>query len=454
MKLQHLKSSSVVVESDGTRVLCDPWLLDGAFYGSWAHYPPLDFEPEDYADVDYIYVSHIHPDHFHHETMERLDTSVPVIIHDYQTNFLKGNLERLGFDVMEFPHNERMHLGGDLYLNVLAADNCDPEVCGSYYGCGWWMESETDRTTDGSTQIDSMGVFDDGENVLVNANDCRWPLSHQACEEVNRQYGDIDMLLMQFSAANFYPQCMMDYTPEERKEAAEEVIQEMYEDAEAFINVLEPRYYMPFAGTYTLSGSLAELNQYVGMAERSVAREHFSTSDNVEPDDAECILLNSEERFDLSTGTQSAPYTPVDPAEKQRYIDEVLSERTFDYETDEMPTNEDLEPLIATAYEHMDQKRRQVDFESDTTVLLDLVGDRVARVSMNGSGYDLISSKEARDVEKYVRMKIDPRLLHRILRGPQYAHFNNAQIGSHIGFAKEPDVYERPLYYCMSFFHA
>ena len=27
--------------SKGTKILCDPWIEDGVFEGSWCHYPPL-----------------------------------------------------------------------------------------------------------------------------------------------------------------------------------------------------------------------------------------------------------------------------------------------------------------------------------------------------------------------------------------------------------------------------
>lgn len=454
MRLRHVKSSTVIVEDGDTSVLCDPWMLDGAFYGSWAHYPPPALEPED-VEADYIYVSHIHPDHFHRETMKRLDTDTPVLIHDYASDFLRQNIERLGFDAVELPHDERTHLEGDLHINVLGADNCDPEVCGNYYGCGWWMESAGDRTTDGSTQIDSMGVFDDGENVLVNANDCRWPLSERACAVVKDRYEEIDMLLMQYSAANFYPQCMDDYTPQEKREAREEVIQEMYQDAEGFINALEPRYVMPFAGDYTLSGALTDRNEYVASPSRKEAFEHFATSDTVEPDHTEPVLVNSGEWFDVKTGEQSAPYVPVDPTQKLQYIQNELADVTFPFEEDEMPTISDFEEVLEPAYEHFDGKRRGINWESETTVFLELVDDKVASLSMEGDGWEIISEYEARQMDEgYVRMNMDPRLLHRILRGPKYAHFNNAQIGSHIGFEKEPDIYERPLYYSMSFLHA
>ena len=62
MKLTYLKSAGVLIENNSTKILCDPWLVDGEYYGSWVHYPPPDFVPEDFNDVDYIYISHIHLD--------------------------------------------------------------------------------------------------------------------------------------------------------------------------------------------------------------------------------------------------------------------------------------------------------------------------------------------------------------------------------------------------------
>ncbi|MFC7138114.1 MBL fold metallo-hydrolase [Halobaculum litoreum] len=72
MKVTYLESAAILIETEDAEILCDPWLLDGAYYGSWAHYPEPSFEPEDFAHVDYIYVSHVHPDHFHPPTLDRL----------------------------------------------------------------------------------------------------------------------------------------------------------------------------------------------------------------------------------------------------------------------------------------------------------------------------------------------------------------------------------------------
>jgi len=116
MKFQYISHATALVEDGGIQVLCDPWLGGRTYYGSWAQYPSPDVTPADLADVDYIYISHIHPDHIHEQTLEQFNTDIPVLIHDFQFDFLTQNIEALDFDVIELPHGERTHLDGDLYL--------------------------------------------------------------------------------------------------------------------------------------------------------------------------------------------------------------------------------------------------------------------------------------------------------------------------------------------------
>ena len=94
MKLTFLTSASVIIEDNGVKILSDPWLIDGEFYGSWAHYPPLEFKPQDFDDVDFIYISHIHPDHFSSKTLTKMNKKIPILIHKHNSQFLKKNIER------------------------------------------------------------------------------------------------------------------------------------------------------------------------------------------------------------------------------------------------------------------------------------------------------------------------------------------------------------------------
>jgi UDP-MurNAc hydroxylase len=106
MKIHFLKSATTIIESDDVKILTDPWLVDGEYYGSWFHYPPYDFDPKTFDDIDFIYISHIHPDHFSRATLSQLNKDIPVLIHNYDIKFLKRNIESLGFSVREFPNNQ------------------------------------------------------------------------------------------------------------------------------------------------------------------------------------------------------------------------------------------------------------------------------------------------------------------------------------------------------------
>ena len=47
MKITHLNSACQLIESNGVKILIDPWLVDGEYYGSWYTFPSLnDFDPE------------------------------------------------------------------------------------------------------------------------------------------------------------------------------------------------------------------------------------------------------------------------------------------------------------------------------------------------------------------------------------------------------------------------
>ncbi|MFW5934271.1 MAG: MBL fold metallo-hydrolase [Halolamina sp.] len=447
MKVTYLSSAAILVESAGAKLLCDPWLEDGAFYGSWCHYPPLEAEPGDFADVDGIYISHIHPDHFDPATLRQFDADVPVYIHDYRWDYLRKEIAALGFDVIELDHDARTHLAGDLHINILAADACDPEICGNYFGCSW-VEGNPEL---GSTQVDSLAAIDDGEHVVVDMNDCPYPMVETSMRQVKERYGDVDLLCHQYSAAQFYPQCMLDYSHEEKLQARDAVIREKHELATQFVDLLEPDYYLPFAGEYVLAGGLAPLNQYTANPPRVEAYDWFERH---VPDDHEPVFLNSGEHIDLAAGDVSSPFEPIDQQAKREYIDGVLAERSFDYEDAPMPGREELYDRLPAAYERFEANRQSVGFETDTTVLVRLLGDEYVELTFDGTGYELVESPEMDRYDGYVRIEVDPRLLNWLLQGTEKAHWSDAKIGSHLGIAKQPDIYERQLYNCLGSFHA
>ena len=447
MKLNYLQSSSVILEHEGVKIFCDPWLVDGELYGAWSHYPPLNVKPEQFNDVDYIYLSHIHQDHFSQKTLSQMNKDIPIIIHNFSSKVLKNNIEKLGFKVIELNHNQRTHLKNNVYINILAADNCDPQLCYKYFGCAP-LEVKF-----GSTSIDTMCVIDNGDQVVVNTNDCPFELAQTSAKIVKDNYKTIDLLLVGYTSASAYPQCFV-MSLEEKEKALSVLKQEFLSKAEKYVNLIEPKYFLPFAGRYTLTGKLAVLNDYRGVTELDDAYDYFITSPNIDQQKHRCIVLNSEVSFDITTGITEKPYERIDLQKKNEYITNVLANKKLDYETDPEPTDEGLIALIEKSYQRFDTKRKELHFSSDTSVIIKLSNEKYVTISCNGNGWKIINEKEVKDIQKFVKMSLDRKLLKRILLGPSMAHWNVAENGSHIVFERNPDTYERGIYYCLSYFYS
>ena len=170
-------------------------------------------------------------------------------------------------------------------------------------------------------------------------------------------------------------------------------------------------------------------------------------SKNIDPTRSRCIVLNPNTSFDTDKGESSEPYTKIDIVEKERYIQDVLSKQKLDYERENEPKPDEIKSLLQRSYERFERKRTELRFSSETSVIIKLSADEFILVSCDGTGWKIVDSKQLENYKKYVRLTLDTKLLKWILMGPKFAHWNVAENGSHISFDREPNVYERGLYY-------
>ena len=445
MKVTFHNSASLVIEGNGTKILCDPWLVDGVYIGAWCIYPPYDFQPADFDDIDYIYVSHIHPDHSSKKTLTRLKKNIPVLIHDFPAKALKNRIEGLGFKTIELEHDKRTRLKNDIHINILAADNCDPQLCGKFIGCANLQYKV------GSNWIDTMSVVDDGNQVIVNTNDCPFDLAQFAAMRIKKKYDKVDVLLNAFTGASAYPH-MFKMTESERTIAAAKKKLIGYERAMNYIKLLEPKYFMPIAGRYTYSGKLAKYNDKRGEPELEEGFDFLVSK--IDQNKSKGIILNSKESFDLTTGKSTNSYIPIDKKEKKNYLENVLSKRKMDYEYDPEPSIEEIKKLIAKAFVRFEKMRKKINFSTDTRIILDFSSQDLVDISCNGSGINFIRKDELKKYKQYVKMSLDKRLLKRLLEGPTKEHWNIAEGGGHIFFDRVPNLYELSLFYCFYNFYA
>ena len=445
MQIKYHNSASVSIIDNETKILIDPWLTNGEYFGSWGIYPPYNFKPEEFDDVDYIYISHIHPDHCSTKTLSKLNKKIPVIIHSFPEKYLKKNIERLGFNVIEIENNKKMKLENDFSITIFAADNCNPEICGKLFGCSS-LDSEN-----GNTNIDTLAIFDNKTQVIVNTNDCPYEISEKTAKIVSEQYPKIDFLLVGYAGASSYPQCFNFSENKTKIEARKKTIKRLT-DAINYIKIFNPKFFMPFAGKYTLAGKNHILNENRGEPDLDFAVEYLTN--NIGKKENKCVVLNSKESFDISSGKSSNDYIKINQNEKKQYIKNVLSKLEYNYESEPFPELNSFLKLLPPCYDRFNNLRQKIGYETDTKVILGLTPDKSAIVSCNGNGYEIVENNQLKQIKKFISMNLDSRLLYWLLQGPQKAHWNNAEIGSHIQFKRIPDFYERGLIHCWNYFYS
>ena len=456
MKITSLNSASVLIEenvkSGNVKILCDPWLIGEEYFGSWGMYPPYDFNSKTFEDIDFIYISHIHPDHCSKQTLQKLEKKIPVLIHNFPEKSLKITIEKLGFKVIEIEHNLRIRLKGNVFINILAADNCDPNICGKLMGCGLL------ETKFGTTQMDTMSIIDNEKEVIVNTNDCPFQIAKNAVKLVKSLYPKINLLLVGYVKASSYPQTF-DFDNEEMDKESSIKQEQKLETTKNFIDLFEPEYYIPFAGRYTLTGKFSHLNEFRGEPELEYAHEWLK--EKIVQEKCKGIILNYEEFFDITKEQVSKEYKPIIIKDKQEYIKNTFSKKIFDYEKESTPKLFELLNMIPKAYENFEKVRKSIGWTSDTTIILrfDINENKKdeepigVAISCNGNGIQtLVGEKDILKFKKYLSMSLDLRLLKWLLLGPKKAHWSLADIGCHIKYKRVPNTYERALYYCWNRF--
>ncbi len=443
MRLTYVYNACVLIEHNRTKVLCDPWLTDGIYYGSWYQYPKAKAQAQDFFDVDYIYISHIHPDHLDPKTLKLFPKDIPIIICSYIHKFVFKTLERLGFEkIIELKQSERFELTNDFKIEVIAADFCDPSLCQKHFACSLKLGPSLE-----TQQIDSLAVFSTQDQTLVNLNDVPYPLSKKAIKYISDHYPQIDCALIGYSGAGPYPQCFEHLSKEEKGLKASLKQKQFLNQSMAFLKHLKPKYFMPFAGQYVLGGSLHSLNVMRGVPQIEELPSLFDFYLKKFNVTSKFFMLNSMEHFNIFSHRCSKPFSPPDPSMRQRYIEDELSKMPLDYENLELDFTQ-LEKLIKKAYAHLLKFQKIWSYSPKQNLYIDYGAQNFLFLP-----YDQKTLRRAKKLaEPYVKITLDPRLFFEILN--KRAHWNNAEIGSHLTFNRRPDIYDRSLYLTLSYFHA
>jgi UDP-MurNAc hydroxylase len=214
MFLEWVNHAGFVLGTGALRLLCDPWLEGTAFNNGWRLLSPTVFGDEDFATITHIWFSHEHPDHFSPPSLKRIPEKyrrrITVLFRDTKDKRVLNACKQWGFQTIELPIGPAVNIGG------------------AQLTCGR------------AGRLDSWLILSAEGKTILNINDCAFHKLDAALKEIKKKAGEIDLLLSQFSYANWVG------NPGDRASHrlhAERKLQEMRRQIEIF----RPAQFVPFA---------------------------------------------------------------------------------------------------------------------------------------------------------------------------------------------------------------
>ena len=443
MNISKIASSTVIIETEDTKILCDPWIENGEYYGSWSIVQELFDKEKLYKkmnDCENIYFSHIHPDHFSKKTLKKIDKDKKVFLHKYASPFLKKNLEILGFtNINEIENGESLKVKGNTNITIFAADNCDPNICNKFVGCNYSEESKN------SQQIDSCAVISDKSSVCLNLNDCMQPMMKETIKNIKNKFKRVNILLVNYNSAHSYPQNIKNIKDPEKIRIGNNIKQINLEKSIKYIEDLCPDFFIPFAGEYTLSGKKFLLNDFKGTNSQNECYDFFMNTKYKN----NLVMLNYGNSFD---GSKIPVFKKIHQSDLLNY-NQKLSELTYDYDLIEKPSKDEIEDLSNLALINVMKKINFFKLKFNHVLYIQYY-EKFIYLDFDNN-YIKFVNEIISDNRSYTILHLDEKLLIQLLKGPRFAHWNNADIGSHIDFTKSRiQDYDYKLFNCIAYFHS
>ena len=415
MKFEFLGNAGGIFHgSKGTKILCDPWIVDGVFEGSWFHYPPLKTKLEDLQNIDAIYISHIHPDHFDDRNFN-FNKNIPIIILDEGPNFLKKNLLKKG-------HRNLFEIKNDVTKRF-------KEFKLTLYKP--FTKHIYEESLLGNL-IDSALVIEDGNIKAINFND-NTP-DQKACEMLYKKFNNIDLAMLNYNAAGPYPSCFDNLSPKQKKSEHNRILKRNFDHLCKIIPTLKPKSVLPFAGSYVIGGKFSYKNKYLGTTTQDECAEYL---ENILKKEYKIIRLRENHQYDISKQKCFSNYRKINKSELNKYLKKISSVK-YDYELDTEPKIDILRKDIFKAKKKFQDNIKKFRINIESNVYIKLKNEN-------------IKIYKGSNKKRKIFCEMDHKLIRRIL--DKKSHWNNAEIGAHINFYREPNVMEPDLHTCLSFFH-
>jgi len=230
LEFKVLSHACLLIKTDNTSVVIDPWLLGSCYWRSWWNFPQAKYNVSELEEVDAVIISHVHWDHWHGPTLRKFFKDKKIIIPDEPGLRSREDLKKLGFETTLVKHGKTLNLG-DLKITL--------------YQFGLFF-------TDAAIIVEAAG------KIILNANDAK--IAGLPLRKILKKHGKIDFAFRSHSSAN--PRIC--YELEGGNFAQYDDPEHYSRSFKLFMDAINPSYAIPFASNHChLHKDVYKFNSYI-----------------------------------------------------------------------------------------------------------------------------------------------------------------------------------------------
>ena len=230
LEFKVLSHACLLVKTENSSVIIDPWLLGSCYWRSWWNFPKAKFNTKDIKEVDAVIISHVHWDHWHGPTLRKYFKDKQIIIPDEPGLRSRKDLAKIGFDTQLAKHGKPLNLG-DFTITL--------------YQFGLLF-------------TDAAIVIEAGDKVILNANDAK--IAGMPLRKILKKHKKIDFAFRSHSSAN--PRICFEL--EGGKFAQFDDPVHYFRSFKLFMDAVRPKYAIPFASNHChLHKDVYKYNSYI-----------------------------------------------------------------------------------------------------------------------------------------------------------------------------------------------
>lgn len=432
MKIHFVTNACYEVITPKVRIFCDPWLIPGAFDGSWWQWPFLRLKPESFKKYTHLYVSHIHSDHCDPATLRRLpNKNVPVIIYKNPDGFVRKRMTAVGFkNFIELANGETADLGHGVKVTMYEAFAPNPFI-----------------DVDVPNVIDSSIVIDDGKDKFLNIND-NTP-DAEACHMLVKRHGHFKASTIPYSGVGPFPSSYENLTWAQKKKFSKRKSDQYLDRMDEIASIIKADIFFPAAGQMILGGRQWKKNEVLGVGDMQEANKRLKKLGY------NSHFLEEGDIFDFDTEKHVKTLKPSKPTKKQ--IQDMRAARYWWEDAFRVPVErqEELTPLLTAARARLWKYQERYAFTTDWNMAIKIEEKPDTAYVFSYADNSPIRKMNVKDLlkgkEKFLMVTVPYNYLLAILL--RHCHWNNAYHGCQVEWLRKPDDYKPEIQTLFSYFH-